>query len=108
MGAVDRYIRERDARLPGFAEGVDRELAVIRSFDHFVNAARDRIAASDLTQAELAERAGIAPSNLSRLLNSTSGNPELDTLTRIAEALDCDLVMIPKDLPGAGAASELR
>lgn len=96
MGAVDRYVEERAARSPGFAEGVERELAVIRSFDHFVNAVRDRIAASDLTQAELAERAGIAPSNLSRLLNSTSGNPELDTLTRIADALDCDLALQPR------------
>lgn len=95
--ALDRYIRERDARSPGFAEGVERELGVIRSFDNFVNAVRDRIAASDLTQAELAERAGIAPSNLSRLLNSTSGNPEFDTLIRIAEALDCDLVLQSRD-----------
>lgn len=97
MAALERYIKERDAESPGFAAMVEHELAVIRQFDHFVNAVRDRVKASGLTQAELAERTGIAPSNLSRLLNSTSGNPELDTLTRIADALDCDLVMLPRE-----------
>jgi transcriptional regulator with XRE-family HTH domain len=52
----------------------------------------DQRRARDLSQAELAELTGTTQSAIARL--ETGGRPpRIDTLLRIAEALDCELVV---------------
>lgn len=46
------------------------------------------------SQRELAERAGLRPSQISQILNGSS-NPGLRTITRIEEALERDIVVCP-------------
>ncbi|NOX55289.1 MAG: helix-turn-helix transcriptional regulator [Planctomycetes bacterium] len=46
-----------------------------------------------ITLSELAERTGIAKSNLSRLENAEDANPTVRTLSRYAEALGKELVI---------------
>lgn len=96
MGAIDKYVINREVRSPGFADMVETELAAIRSFDAFVNAVREVVSREGIRQKDLAEAIGMDPSNLSRLLNSEDGNPELSTITRIASALDYELVLRPR------------
>ena len=46
----------------------------------------------DLTQKELAQKCGVKQSNISRI-ESGKGNPTLKFLKKIANAMDCDLVI---------------
>jgi len=48
----------------------------------------------ELNQAELAERVGTKQSAISRLERSQDANPELETLVKIAEALDARLSVV--------------
>lgn len=94
--ALDRYVAERDVASPGFSELVEKELAAVRVFDDLVNAVIGRADDLGLTRAELAERVGMAPSNLSRLLNSSGGNPTFETVTKLAAAVGCDVALVDK------------
>lgn len=62
-----------------------------------------------MTQEEIAEKAGIPQSTVSRIERLTHGLPKLATLKKIAEALDAKLVIKiePKDAP-AGYIYALR
>jgi hypothetical protein len=45
VGAIDRVIKDRDRREPGFAAAVEAELAQIQQVDDLVNAILDRLTA---------------------------------------------------------------
>lgn len=49
-------------------------------------------AEANLTQRELAQKCGVKQSNISRL-ESGKGNPTLKFLKRVADSLECDLVI---------------
>ncbi|HRI09461.1 MAG TPA: helix-turn-helix transcriptional regulator, partial [Nannocystaceae bacterium] len=60
----------------------------------------------------LAERAGVDRTNLQQLLSSKEPDPRLDTVLRLAAALECDLVIAARDdgasspvVAGAGRSS---
>lgn len=52
---------------------------------------RERRANLKISQAELSRRSGVAVSHLSKIENGL-GNPTLEVMEAIAEALDCSLV----------------
>lgn len=94
--ALDRYVAERDVVSPGFADLVAKELAAVRAFDDLVNAVVARSEELGLSRNQLAERIGMAPSNLSRLLNSTDGNPTFDTVAKLASAVGYDVALVER------------
>lgn len=49
-----------------------------------------------LTKADLARAAGLNPASVRKILTSPSANPRLSTLIEFANALDCDLVLVPR------------
>jgi DNA-binding XRE family transcriptional regulator len=81
-GTLDSYIARRDAREPGFAEGV-RE-----AFDHLQLARKVRSLREKrgLTQTELAELIGTRQPAIARL-ESGRAVPKLELLEKIARAL---------------------
>jgi transcriptional regulator with XRE-family HTH domain len=77
-----------DARLPPEIGAL--VVAMIAELDQL---RRDR----SLTKGELAERMGTAPSAVRRCLTANARhNPSLGWVLRAANALDCDLVLLPK------------
>ena len=84
------------ARLAGAEEGW--------FFGAIAEAVAARRVARGLSQRELAQRVGTTQSAIARL-ESGGRPPRIDTLLRIADALDCDLHvdLIPRD-PGGDAA----
>lgn len=87
MGALSRYIDDRDRREPGFAAAVETELDGIHQFDDFVNTVLDRLTELGWSREELARRAELNAASLRRLLTSPSANPTFSTMVAIAEAL---------------------
>lgn len=79
------YVRERSARDPGFRrayQALDDEFGVL---DMLLRARKE----AGLTQAEVAQRMGIAPASLARIEASVASRkhaPSLSTLRRYAEA----------------------
>lgn len=59
--------------------------------------------ARQMTQSDLAREAGVANSTVIRLLRSADSKPDLDTLRRVADALDAN----PRELLEAAYGREL-
>lgn len=59
----------------------------------FAKVVKNFLSDNGITQNDLAEMAHINAGNLSRILNSDSLNVSLGTMTKIANALDCELVI---------------
>lgn len=87
MGALDRFVEERDQREPGFAAAVETELVQLRRFDDFVNTVLGRLADLGWSREELAARAEFNAASLRRLLTAPSANPTFATMQAVAEAL---------------------
>lgn len=49
-----------------------------------------------LSKADLARAAGLNPASVRKILTSPSANPRLSTLIEFANALDCELVLVPR------------
>ncbi len=72
------------------------------------NAVRDARRRSRLSQAALAQKAGIARSSLSALENGL-GNAELNTLLALLQVLALDLQVVPAEVASlAGADRDLK
>lgn len=88
MSDVDRMIRKRAKKSPGFATKVDAELAELR-VGLIVKELRQK---NKLTQEELAQKLKTTKSAISRLENS-SGGARLETLEKVAQAFGKELVI---------------
>jgi DNA-binding phage protein len=64
--------------------------------DELVRSLDARREARGLTKAELARQAGLPPEAVRRLFTMQSPNPTAGTLIALAEALDLDVVAVPK------------
>lgn len=84
----DRYYRAQ-MRDPELRRLVEEELKALRVGSEI---ARLRVRCR-LSQAELANRAGMSPPNLSRIEKSPGQNLTLGTLVRLARAMDRDVAI---------------
>jgi DNA-binding phage protein len=93
--AAERYLAERlqdpeyRAAYEGVRDRIARIDAMIRAFD----ARREELA---LTKAELARRAGVQPEAVRRLFSAERQNPTLITVLALADALELDVVPVPR------------
>jgi HTH-type transcriptional regulator/antitoxin HipB len=88
MSDVDRAIRKRASKSPGFRTLVEKELAELR-IGLTIKELRQK---SGMTQEDLARRMKTTKSAVSRLENS-SGGARLETLEKIAQAFGKELVI---------------
>ena len=88
MSDLSRYTRERTARDPEFAEGLERGYADFK-VGVLLREAREQ---AGLTQEELAQRLETKASVISRIENH-AGDIRLSTLERYAEALGRSLFL---------------
>lgn len=68
----------------------------IDSVDAFVRALDARREQAGITKADLAKRVGMSPAVVRRLFTASDPNPTLDTVVRLAVALDCNLGLQPR------------
>jgi DNA-binding phage protein len=91
---AEAYLAER-LKDPEFREAYERTQREISIVDDLVNnleALRDD---QGMTKAGLARAIGKNPAAIRRLLTA-SGNPELKTFVALANALDADVVVVPR------------
>ncbi|MGH2871243.1 MAG: DNA-binding protein [Solirubrobacteraceae bacterium] len=82
-------------RDPEFLAEFERATREIKTIDAIVNALDSLRATQGMTKAELAREIGKNPASVRRLLTAQS-NPELRTVVAMAEALDADVVIVPR------------
>ena len=84
---------------PEFRAEFERACREIQAIDAIVNTLDSLRATHGLTKAELAREIGKNPASVRRLLTAQS-NPELRTVVAMADALDADLVIVPRSRRG--------
>lgn len=89
-----RYRAERMAD-PEFKAEYERQSRAIAAIDEIVNRLDALRVEHDLSKAELARAIDKNPASVRRLLTAR-GNPELATVVAIADALDADVVVVPR------------
>ncbi len=91
------YDRRRAERLedPAFKAEYERQHRAIVAIDEIVNQLDALRVEHDLSKAELARAIDKNPASVRRLLTA-KGNPELGTVVAIADALDADVIVVPR------------
>ena len=90
MTSFDDYVREVEQEAEAEGPEAVRQLALFRNRHGFMAQLMERRLELGFTQTELAERAGLDQGDVSRIENGKA-NPTLETLIRIAYALDTGL-----------------
>jgi DNA-binding XRE family transcriptional regulator len=80
---------------PEFTAEYERQRRAISAIDEIVNRLDALRVEHDLSKAELARAIDKNPASVRRLLTA-KGNPELATVVAIADALDADVVVVPR------------
>jgi DNA-binding phage protein len=80
---------------PEFRAEFERVSREIKTIDAIVNTLDSLRATQGMSKAELAREIGKNPASVRRLLTAQS-NPELRTVVAMADALDADLVIVPR------------
>jgi DNA-binding phage protein len=91
---AEAYLAER-LKDPDFREAFERsqrEIAIVDDLVNDLEALRDD---QGMTKADLARAIGKDPAAIRRLLTA-SGNPELKTFVALANALDADVIVVPR------------
>ncbi len=94
----DRLLADR-MKDPEFRAEFERATREIRSIDAIVNELDSLRATHGMTKAELAREIGKNPASVRRLLTAPA-NPELRTVVAMADALDADVVIVPRSRRG--------
>ena len=98
----ERYLREKPSPEQLLAEGGNAEFLPLGEliFLHQLMGQLKKVREGQgLTLADLANRTGVDQAALSRLERGANGNPTLDTLYRIALALNKEIVCSLQDVP---------
>lgn len=95
------YERMRSERMkdPAFKAEYERRRRSIDAIDAIVNQLDELRVEHDLSKAELARAIDKNPASVRRLLTA-KGNPELATVVAMADALDADVVVLPRKARG--------
>ncbi len=80
---------------PEYRAEFERQKRRITAIDSIVNSLDDLREAKGLSKAALAREIDKNPAAVRRLLTAR-GNPELGTVVALADALDADLVLVPR------------
>lgn len=91
---AEAYLAER-LQDPEFRDAHERSRREIAIVDALVNRLDELRVDRRMTKAALARAIGKNPAAIRRLLTA-SGNPELKTFVALANALDADLVLVPR------------
>jgi DNA-binding phage protein len=83
---------------PEFRAEFERASREIKAIDAIVNELDSLRTANGMTKAELAREIGKNPASVRRLLTAPA-NPELRTVVAMADALDADVVIVPRSQP---------
>lgn len=91
----DRYFEGQmeDAEFAREYESARREIDAVDAFVRALDARREE---AGMTKAELAKQVGMKPEVVRRLFTASEPNPTLDTVVRLAAALDCRLGLEPR------------
>lgn len=93
-GHHDRLAR-RLAEDPGFKAEFKRQQRTIAAIDNIVNQLDTLRSDRAYSKAELARKIDKNPASVRRLLTAAT-NPELGTIVAVADALDADVVVVPR------------
>jgi DNA-binding XRE family transcriptional regulator len=91
----DRYLAKRLADDPEFRAEYERQRRSIAAIDEIVNRLDSLRVEHDYTKAELARAIDKNPASVRRLLTAR-GNPELATVVAMADALNADVLVVPR------------
>ncbi len=80
---------------PEFRAEFEKATREINAIDAVINELESLRTRHGMTKAELAREIGKNPASVRRLLTA-SANPELRTLVAMADALDADVVIVPR------------
>ncbi len=94
-GHHDRRLANRLAAGPEFRAEFERQQRTIAAIDELVGQLDALRVEHDLTKAHLARMIDKHPASVRRLLTA-AGNPELGTVVAMADALDADVVVVPR------------
>jgi len=94
-GHHDRRLAKRLAEDPEFRAEFERQQHAIAAIDQIVAQLDELRAGHGYTKARLARMIDKHPASVRRLL-TVAGNPELATVVAMADALDADVVVVPR------------
>jgi DNA-binding phage protein len=107
----DKFLDEK-LRGPAFREEFEVARAEIAATDALIRALEGARASRGISKAELARRISAKPEIVRRLLTDASGNPTVQTVFKVAAALDCHLELVPNSgrraTPARTAARRVR
>ncbi len=102
----DRFLDEKLSD-PAFRGEYEIARTEIAATDSLIRALEGARAARGISKAELARRLSAKPEIVRRLLTDASGNPTVQTVFKVAAALDCHLELVPNSGRRATPASAL-
>lgn len=91
----DRRLARRLTEDPEFKAEFERQQRTIAAIDRIVNELDSLREIHEFSKAELARRIDKNPASIRRLLTAAT-NPELGTIVAAADALDADVMVVPR------------
>jgi ribosome-binding protein aMBF1 (putative translation factor) len=93
-----RRLAKRLAEDPEFKAEYERQRRAIAAIDKIVNSLDTLRVQHDYSKADLARMIDKNPASVRRLLTAAA-NPELGTIVAMADALDADVIVVPRKKP---------